>query len=131
MTTAHALNAEGIQYPVTLPDVTNGVNSRPFKVPRGAKSLTIYIPDLVGAGTTLALQALTPNIDGSTEVWTTISIFNVVDGTFNLIDGLVELTAVTIPCTATGGYILRFVASAAQAGAADAITVKTFFHMDR
>lgn len=112
-----------------MPAVVDGLNSQPFAVPQGAKSLTIYVPALVGVATTVKLQTLTPDQPGTSEDWRNISLFNLADGTFVLLDELVESTTVTLPVAATGGGILRLVASVAQTGAADAIIIPIFFHL--
>ncbi len=127
---AHGLGWNGIQANVTMPTATDGTNSRPVAVPRGAKAVTIFVPALVGVASTLLIQSLTPDDDGATEVWTTITVFDLTDGTFEALDALPESTVVTIPVSALGGGVIRFVASAAQTGAADAITIKLLFNMD-
>lgn len=116
---------------VFLPDATNGTNSRPFSVPKGARAATIFIPDLVGVGTTVLIQSLQPPLqENETEVWVNISVFDLTDGSFEVLDALVESTCVTLPVTALGTGVLRFVASAAQTGAADALEIRVLWAME-
>jgi len=98
-----------------MPLAGQTVNGEGFAVPRGASHLTIHIPALVGVATTILIQSLNPDIgaDG-TETWVTVSVFDLTDGTFELLDGLAESTTVTLPVSATGGGNLRLVASADQ-----------------
>jgi hypothetical protein len=94
------------------------VNSAPFTVPKGALSLTVHVPAMTGTGATVKLQAMFPRTDDqASETWTDLSVFNLADGTFVALDGIVESTSVTIPVAATGGGVLRFVASETQAAA--------------
>lgn len=116
---------------VLIPDATNGTNSRPFSIPKGAKMMTIFVPDLVGVGTTLLVQALQPqDQEGQSETWVAVGCFDLTDGTIEALDAIPESAATTLPITATGGGILRFVASAAQTGAADALTIYITYAMD-
>lgn len=121
----------GIIEVVKLPTATNGTNSNPFVMPKGAKSLQIHVPALVGAAATLLIQALQPKLqDNETDVWTGVTVFDLTDGTFEALDALPESTVVTIPATALGGGVFRFVASEAQTGAAEAIEVRIVWGMD-
>lgn len=117
---------------VTLPTSTNGTSSRQFTVPQGAKSMTIILPDLVGVATTAKLQVGTPTVlnNEATLTFTDLTVFDLTDGSFEALDGLPESTAVVIPVTAVGGGILRFVTSAAQTGAADALTIYVVWGME-
>ena len=72
-------------------------------VPGGSKVLSVYVPALSGAAT-LKLQTLAPTeLVEDTEVWADVSVFNLTDGSFVVLDGLVASTHVTIPISATGG----------------------------
>src|SRR5262245_35333937 len=109
---------------VTIPDATDGSNSRSFSIPHHAKSVTIHLPDFVGAATTAKVQALRPQEnDQAAETWTDVTVFDLTDGTFEALYAFPESTVVTLPVTALGGGIFRFVTSAAQTGAADALTI--------
>ena len=111
---------------VTLPTAVDGTESRPFSIPKGASSVTFHVPDLVGAAT-LKIQALTPQDgDRDTEVWTDLKYADMAATTlgFVAIAAIPESSAITFPGVSLGGGILRFVASGAQTGAADALTVR-------
>ncbi len=115
---------------VLLPTSTNGTDSDPFAVPAGAKAGTFFVPALVGTGATLKLQGLKPALqDNETEAWSDLTVFDVSDGSFEALDGLVESTTVVIPTSILGGGVLRFVASEAQTGAADALEVRVLWLM--
>ncbi len=109
--------------------VTGGtVNSEIFVVPHGAKSMQIHIPAMVGTGTVL-LQALAPTETvEATEVWSTITVMDLTDGTFEALDAMPESTCVVVPISAVGGGVLRFVASEDQSSAVFNIIV--FFSFD-
>jgi hypothetical protein len=116
---------------VTLPDATNGTFSRPFTVPDGAKVVAIHVPDLVGVGTTVLVQSLRPpEQDNEAEVWTPVSVFDLTDGTFEALDAIPESAVTTLPATALGFGVHRFVASAAQTGAPDALTIHLVWGLD-
>lgn len=103
---------------VLLPITGGTVNSVPFTVPKDRLSMTVHVPAMTGTGATVKLQALFPSEnDQVAESWADVSVFNLADGTFVALDGLVESTTVTIPVAATGGGVLRFVASETQAAA--------------
>jgi hypothetical protein len=103
---------------VVLPVTGGTVNSYPFTVPRGKLSMTIHVPAMTGTGATVKLQAMFPRADDQVaESWADVVVFNLADGTFVTLDGLVESTTVTLPIAATGGGVMRFVASEAQASA--------------
>ena len=109
-----------------MPIAGGTVNGVPFSVPRGARAMTIHVPALTGTGATVKIQTLNPDSYETTETWADISVFDLTDGTFEVLDGLVESTSVTLPVTATGGGVLRFVASEDQSSAA--VNVPVFFH---
>jgi len=123
----------GIPGKVTMPTVVNGTDSRPFSVASGAKVMSVYVPDLVGAATTLKLQALAPQVDDvDAETWLDVATFNLITGANPpiVLDEIPELACTTIPVSATGAGPLRFVASVAQTGAADAISIRLRFGQD-
>lgn len=100
------------------------VNSQWWSVMAGAKVLQIHVPALVGSGATVKLQALAPSETvEATQVWTDVKCMDLTDGTFEALDGLVESTTVTIPVSATGGGVLRFVASEDQSSVPSTILV--------
>jgi hypothetical protein len=109
---------------LNLPASGETVNSEWFSVPAGTKVLQITVGAMVGTGATVKLQALacTETVE-ATQVWTDISCFDLTDGTFEVLDGLVESTCVTLPVSATGGGNLRFVASETQVSVPSVITV--------
>lgn len=110
---------------VTMPDATDGTDSKPFSAPKDVKAMRVHIPALVGTATTIKLQALDPEVgDGEDESWGDVTVFDVADGSFEPIDALPESTVVVLPASITGGGVFRWVASAAQTGAIDAITIK-------
>lgn len=112
-----------------MPASGETVNSQSFAVPRGAKLMTVHVPALTGTGATVKLETLSPTETvEATQVWDDISIFDLTDGSFEVIDGFVESTAVTIPISATGGGNLRFVASEDQSSAP--VVIPVFFHFD-
>ena len=114
----------GIAAHVAMPGSGETVNSQWFAVPAGTKVLTIHIPALVGTGATLTVQSLAPTETvEATQVWTNVSVFDLTDGTMEVLDGLVESTCVTIPVSATGGGVLRFVASETQVSVPSTIEV--------
>ena len=109
-----------------MPATGETVNGTRFSVPKGAKSMTINCPDLVGGATTIKLQALVyPLDDQVADVWRDVSVFNLADGTLVALDGIPEAAATVLPISATGGGVLRFVASADQTSAP--ITIPVFF----
>lgn len=119
----------GITFRSKMPATGETVNGQPFTVPRGAKVITFYVPALVGTGATVLLQTLAPTeLVEDTEVWVQVSVFNLTDGSFTVLDGLVESTHVTIPVSATGGGRLRLVASEDQTSSPSVIPI--FFSFD-
>ena len=126
-----SIGRPGIPVRVTLPTATNGTTSNPWVVPEGAKVVSIFVPALVGTGATVLLQSQIPPLtDDESASWVAVSVFNLTDGTFTALDGMVESTCVTLPVTAIGPGPHRFVASEAQTGAAHAITVTMIFGRD-
>lgn len=118
----------GIPARVRMPEVGGTVNGQRFVVPGGSKVITFYVGALAGAAT-LKVQTLAPTeLVEDTEVWADVSVFSLVDGTFILLDGLVANTHVTIPVSATGGGVLRCVATADQSAAPT--TLVLFFSRD-
>ena len=114
----------GIAVHLAMPASGETVNSQWFSVPGGTKVLVITVPALVGASATVKLQSLAPTETAeATQVWTDVSVFDLTDGTMELLDGLVESTCVTIPVSATGGGNLRFVASETQVSVPSVIEV--------
>jgi hypothetical protein len=107
---------------VAMPISGGTVNSAPFSVPMDAFSLAIHTPTSLG-GATVKLQSLDHDTDQVTEVWRDVSCFNLADGTFTALDGIPENAVTTLPITATGGGVLRFVASATQAASPSTIKV--------
>jgi hypothetical protein len=118
----------GIPARVRMPEVGGTVNGQRFPVPGGSKVLTVYVPALTG-GATLKLQTLAPTeLVEDTEVWADVSVFNLTDGSFVVLDGFVASTHVTIPISATGGGVLRLVATLDQSAAP--VTCPIFFSRD-
>lgn len=108
---------------VTIPQ--GGTTSGDFTVPEGIATLQLHIP-IVEAATTVALQANRPKEqENDADVWATITVFDLTDGTFEALDGMggAAATIVTIPVSATGPSPLRFLASGAQASAAREIRI--------
>jgi hypothetical protein len=98
-----------------MPAAGQTVNGEAFAVPNNAKAIQIHIPDLVGAATTLKLQALAPTEDvESSQTWRDVTVFDLTDGSFEALDGFPENTIVVVPTSATGAGNFRFVASADQ-----------------
>jgi formate-dependent nitrite reductase membrane component NrfD len=109
-----------------MPAPGETVNSAAFTVPRGAYTMTVHCPALASAAT-VAIQVLEPQGDDQvTDAWRTAS--SVAGVTLTAYTGMVLTnTASTIPIAALGGGVMRFVASATQAGAPTVI--KLVFHM--
>lgn len=124
MPTNYAWN--GIVGRPLMPISGGTVNGEPFAVPERAHALVVHVPALVGSGATLKVQSLAPTEGVElTQTWADVRVFDTTDGSFELIDGLVESTTVTLPVTATGGGMLRFVASEDQSSAS--VVVPVFF----
>ena len=119
----------GIAARVRMPIAGGTVNSEPFPVPGGSKVMTVHCPALTGTAATVKLQTLAPTETvEATQVWSDVLCFDLTDGTMESLDGLVESTAVTIPISATGGGVLRLVASEDQSAAP--VTVPIWFSRD-
>jgi hypothetical protein len=119
----------GVAARVRMPVTGGTTRSEILTVPRGAKVMTIHVPALVGTGATVKLQTLAPTETvEATQVWSDISVFDLTDGTFEVLDALVESTAVTLPISATGGGNLSFIASEDQSATPSVIPV--FFGFD-
>jgi len=102
-----------------------GTTSEDFEFDIGTKTLALHI-HILEAATTVALQANRPKEqENEADVWTTITVFDLTDGTFEALDGMGGAAAalVVIPVSATGPGPLRFLASGAQASAARDIRV--------
>lgn len=128
-TSGIAYTWNGIPVRIRMPVTGGTVNSEHFAVPAGSKMFTIHLPALVGSGATVKVQTLAPTETvEATQTWTDVSVFDLTDGTFEVLDGLVESTAVTIPVSATGGGILRLQASEDQSGTP--VTIPIFFTRD-
>jgi hypothetical protein len=108
---------------IAMPVTGGTVNSAPFSVPRSAISLAVHTPTALAGSATLKLQSLAHDTDQATEVWRDVQIFNLADGTFVALDGIAQNLVTAIPVTATGGGVLRFVASGDQSGAPTTIKV--------
>jgi len=116
---------------VYMPTLVNGTLSQPFSVPKGAKSVAIHVPTLVGVATTILIEALQPPVSANvTEVWDEVFVFDLTDGTTEQLNAIPEEQVTTLPVTALGGGVFRFVASAAQTGAVDAISIYLVWGMD-
>lgn len=119
----------GIPVRPRMPASGETVNGQFFTVPGGSKMMTIHIPALVGTSATLKLQSLAPTETvEATQVWQDVVVFDLTDGTFEALDGMVESTTVTIPVSASGGGNLRFVASEDQSSVP--VVVPVFFTRD-
>lgn len=118
----------GLPVHTLMPASGETVNGTPFPVPAGAKVMTIHVPNLAGTDT-IKIQSLAPTETvEATQVWSDVKCFDLTDGTLEALDGITESTAVTLPISATGGGVLRFVSSADESGAPVSITV--FFSRD-
>jgi hypothetical protein len=124
---ASGVGKTGVSVRVTLPDAVDGTDSREFAVPEGMVTMVVHVPSLVGTGATLKLQTKAHQLtDDESASWVDID-YMIDDGSFTALDGLLESTTVVIPVLYTGPGPLRFVASEAQTGAVDAITVRVTF----
>lgn len=90
-------------------------NSSSFVMPRAVGSVTLHIPALDGATTTVKVQALDPQ-DGTTfhDVFT----YDPGDGSMTALAALPESQCTVIPASAMGAGVFRLVASASQTTAA-------------
>ena len=107
---------------VAMPISGGTVNSAAFPVPKNMLSMAIHVPALVGT-TTVKIQALAPDSDQASEVWTDVSVFNPADGSLVALDGIAESAVTVIPIAATGGGVLRFVATNDQSSVPSTIKV--------
>jgi hypothetical protein len=118
---------------VTLPTVADGDTSRPFSVPSGAKSLTVFIPSVAGTPTFKVQALVPPDGDQDTEVWLDLSYMplDAAGGAPTALDGLPESTAIALPVSAFGGGVFRFVASATLTSTpADSVTIRVAYTVD-
>jgi hypothetical protein len=100
-----------------LPAPSGTTTSRAFSVPGNCVVLAISVPALVGSAT-LKLQSLViPLDDQQAEVWQDVSTFNLNVGTAVALAGIPDNATTTVPITACGGGVLRFVASGDQSSA--------------
>lgn len=107
-----------------MPAAGETVNGEFFTIAGGVKVITIHVPALAGAATTVKVQTLAPTETvEATPVWNDVQVFNLAAGGFIALAALAESTAVTIPVSATGGGTLRLVASADQSSAPVAIPI--------
>lgn len=92
------------------------VNSDPFTIPQRAKSICMFVPALVGASATVKIQGLKPvqDIENASESWSDLYVFDFTDGTTEALDGIPEGQATTLPTSALGSTVIRFVASEDQ-----------------
>lgn len=110
-----------------MPDTGETVNGSPFVVPKGAKNVTIHCPALVGAATTVKVQAMVPQAPGvTTETFQDVSMKDTV-GTVAL--SVAEDLATVIPIGYVPGGILRLVASADQSSVP--VTIPVSFEIDK
>ena len=125
---------DGIVARITCPESGDTVNSEPFTIPRGAKSVAIHIGANALGAITWSVEALTPvvDVDGlarAAETWTAVAVFDLTDGSFEALDGIPESQVTVIPVTAFGGGgVYRFVASADISAEPEIITL--VFGMD-
>ena len=95
-----------------------GTASTAFNVPENACEITIYTPALTG---TLSLQSKAPvENENGTEVWATVNVFDLNAGGANIaIDAIPASVVTTLPTSATGKGVLRFLSSGAEAAERD------------
>ena len=118
--TIHGWN--GVPGDVVMPQAGGTTASQPFSVPKNAISLAIHTPTSLG-GATVKLQSLDHDADTASEAWRDVKCFNLADGTFIALAAIPENQVTTLPITATGGGVLRFVATADQSGSPSVIKV--------
>lgn len=116
MTTANqAYRFNGVPVKVRMPASGETVNGEAFSVPDWARVCTVYVPALVGTGASIKLQGLVPNdVVEATQTWVDLKLTMLTDITFVALDAFVESTACTIPTSAMGGGVLRWVATEDQ-----------------
>jgi hypothetical protein len=118
MTTANqAYTFDALIDRIPMPESGGTTSSGSFRVPKGAKVVTIYTPDLA-TSTSLVLYGLMPSTTvEASQSWVALEVFSLVDGSLVALDGLTESKAITLPVAALGGGLLKFVAADTQAGA--------------
>lgn len=100
-----------------LPATGGTVNSDPVTVPRGSLTMTLHATALAAAAT-MAIQALDPNTpDPTAGTWRQVSVFILAAGGVQALSAISGGAAVTIPISALGGGVIRFVASSDQSAA--------------
>jgi hypothetical protein len=122
---------DGVPGSVRMPITGGTVNSEPFSCPKGSVVATFYVPALAGT-TTLKLEALVPASDVATEVWLPLATFDFSAAAPTApvtLDEIPESTATSIPITALGAGVLRFVASSDQSTVP--VQIPMFFAMTR
>lgn len=106
---------------LTIGDITIAdaaiTSTQSFKVPKGAKSVTVFVPDLA-TSTAIVPEGLTPNEPTfhTTQTWKPLSIVNLTDSSLVTLS-FADNKTFTIPTTALGGGILRWTCADTQAGA--------------
>jgi hypothetical protein len=113
------------QWLATTIPIGGTISAPDFVAPENAVTMAIHIP-VLEAATTVALQSNRPKEQqNEADVWTTITVFDLTDGTFEALDGMGGTSAalVTVPLSATGPGPFRFLASGAQSSAAREIRV--------
>ena len=108
---------------IRMPAAGETVNGAWFSVPKNAISLAIHTPTSFVGGASIKIQSLDHDSDVAAEAWRDVKCFNLADGTFINLDGIAENQVTTLPITATGGGVLRFVASGDQSAAPTIIKV--------
>lgn len=110
-----------------MPAAGDTVNSTPFEIPDGTYSLTIFIPDLAGAGT-VKVQSLQPksDLENAAESWSDVKYFSDA-GTLVAVALLTENSTITLPAWICGGGVLRLVSTVDQS--ASPLRIPIVFHM--
>ena len=124
---------DGSKVTVLVPESGQTVNGTPFTIPKGAKSMAIHIGAIAAGIITFKVQALDPvaTVSGlirADETWRDVAIFDLTDGTTELLDAIPESQVTVIPVTALTGGVLRLVASADLS--AEIQTIQITFGMD-
>jgi hypothetical protein len=115
----------GVIVRTRMPASGETVNGQPFAV---------HVPALTGSGATLKFQTLSPTETvEATQVWQDVyfaDLSTMVTATNIpvILDQMLESTSVTVPVSATGGGVLRLVASEDQSSAV--VTVPIYFAFD-
>jgi hypothetical protein len=129
--TSAALSWNGVIERIAMPAAGETVNSEWFVVPRGAKSVQIHAPALAAAQT-MKIQALTPvdtvmNIPPASYTWLDVSTMDLsTAGTLRPLNAIPKSAVTTIPVTALGGGVLRFVSTGTESG----LTIILFWSFD-